>query len=202
MTTSPRQILVLLCWLGSSSWQFWWSKKLNSITNYQHPPHHCQPSEVQWIPWPWPRCSQSWREYSQFLIIFTSLTVEQRWPLHSWGRQVQDSVHRTWWLHHQCHGSERTEDLYVILTKSFLIKRPTSKLSAKVGNIATLKSLVSPSPADSANFQNWSSWYWGPIREDTMGKALKFVLFSFDIMFCACYETVSRPFLLIEFCEK
>ena len=35
------------------------------------------------------------------------------------------------------------------------------------------KLLALPAAADAENFQNWSLLYCGPIREDTMGKALE-----------------------------
>ena len=49
---------------------------------------------------------------------------------------------------------------------------PTSKSSENVGTFLTSKSLVSCSGADCEKVQNWSSWYCGPIREETMGRAL------------------------------
>ena len=48
----------------------------------------------------------------------------------------------------------------------------TSKSAENSGTTSTSKLLGVPSSADWANFQNLSSWYWGPIREETIGNAL------------------------------
>ena len=49
----------------------------------------------------------------------------------------------------------------------------TSNVEEKAGTTAVSKLLALPAAAETENFQNWSLLYWGPIREDTIGKALE-----------------------------
>ena len=95
------------------------------------------------------------------------------WKFASWTLQTLYST--------EIHIEPRREMLPQLQSKLL-----TSKSAAKVGTIATLKSFGSPACADWANFQNWLSWYWGPIRDDTMGKALNYLYFYIETSWCAC----------------
>ena len=50
---------------------------------------------------------------------------------------------------------------------------PTSKSAAKLGTTGTSKLFELPAAEDFENFQNFPSWYWGSMSEETIGKALK-----------------------------
>ena len=174
---------------------------------YQRWLHHHRQFELLWIPLLSPSGSQFCEKKK---IIFCSFLFSVSYNCAEITSALLRNTGPGFWPSYlitpssvpwKCAYWNKSFNRYIKRYCEFYSVMETSKSAAKAGTTGVSKLLGLPWEADTENFQNCPSWYWGPMREETMGKALTNTLLRcapYLMCLCSCHllKGLSAPVLI------